>query len=102
MYLQKSYNKKTGRTHLSIVHKYRDKDDPKKIRSKTVKSIGYADQFEDIYENPIAHFTQVAKEMDAERLKDAADYVLTIPKNEKLASGTDTLQNFGYAALSKI
>ena len=40
--------------------------------------------------------------MDAERLKDAADYVLTIPKNEKLASGTDTLENFGYAALSKI
>lgn len=102
MYLQKSYNKKTGRTHLSIVHKYRDKNDPKKIRSKTIKSIGYADEYEDQYDDPIAHFTQVAKEMDAERLKDTADYVFIIPKNENLEIGTDDIRNFGYAALSKI
>jgi len=102
MYLHKNFNKKTGRTHLSIVHKYRDKDNPKKIRSKTIKRIGYADEFEDQYDDPIAHFTQVAKEMDAERLKDAADYVFNIPKNEKLKVGTDEIRNFGYAALSKI
>lgn len=102
MYLQKSYNKKTGRTHLSIVHKYRDKDNPKKIRSKTVMAIGYADEFEDQYDDPIAHFTEVAKQMDKERLQDAADYVITIPRNEKMDIGTDSLRNFGYAALSKI
>jgi len=102
MYLQKSFNKKTGRTHLSIVHKYRDKDDPKKIRSKTIMSIGYADQFEDQYEDPIAHFTQVAKAMDQERLNESADHVITISKSEKLRPGSDLIFNFGYAALSKI
>lgn len=102
MYLQKSYNKKTGRTHLSIVHKYRDKDDPKKIRSKTVMTIGYADQFEDQYDDPIAHFTQVAREMDRQRIDEGADYVLTIPRNEKMPLDTDSVRNFGYAALSKI
>lgn len=102
MYLQKSLNKKTGRVHLSIVHKYRDKDNPKKIRSKTIMHIGYADQFEDLYDDPIAHFTQVAKEMEEERLSKSADYVLNIPQNDQMEIGTDSLRNFGYAALSKI
>jgi len=39
MFLRKMKNKKTGRTYLSIVHSYRDKE-TKKTRSKTIQSPG--------------------------------------------------------------
>ena len=102
MYLNKCTNKKTGRVFLSIVHKYRDPHNKKSIKSKTVMKVGYLDVLEKEYDDPIAHFTQVAKEMDAKRLADEADYVINIPKKAKLELGKDLQKNFGYAALSKI
>jgi len=59
MYLRSSHNKKTGRAYLSIVHGYRDKEGNSK--QKTVKSIGYVDELEKEYDDPIAHFTAVAE-----------------------------------------
>lgn len=101
MYLQQSKNTKTGRTHLAIVHKYRDKD-TKKIRSKTIKTLGYLDVLEKEYDDPIAYFTAMAKEMDEARKQENASYTISIGKQESLDVGTDNEKNFGYAALSKI
>jgi transposase len=101
MYLRKSTNKKTGRTYLSIVHGYRDKN-LKKSRSVVIKSIGYLDDLEKKYENPIAHFTSEAKKMDDERLTDNASFDFSIQKNSKIPSDSHSRKNFGYAALSKI
>jgi transposase len=101
MYLRKSTNKKTGRTYLSIVHGYRDKN-LKKSRSVVIKSIGYLDDLEKKYENPIAHFTSEAKKMDDERLTDNASFDFSIQKNSKIPSDSHNRKNFGYAALSKI
>lgn len=101
MYLQQSKNIKTGRTYLSIVHKYRDKNS-KKIRSKTIRSIGYLDELEKKYNDPIAHFTALAKELDTKRKQENASYTFSIAKKETLPLGTDNLLNFGYAALSSI
>lgn len=101
MYLRKSTNKKTGRTYLSIVHGYRDKN-LKKSRSVVIKSIGYLDALEKKYENPIAHFTSEAKKMDDERLTDNASFDFSIQKNTKIPSDSHNRKNFGYAALSKI
>lgn len=101
MYLQQSKNKKTGRTHLAIVHKYRDKD-TKKIRSKTIKTLGYLDVLEKDYDDPVAYFTAMAKEMDDARKRENASYTITIGKQECLDIGTDNVKNFGYAALSRI
>lgn len=101
MYLQQSKNLKTGRTYLAIVHKYRDKD-TKKIRSKTIKSIGYLDELEKEYDNPIAYFTAMANEMDKQRKLDNSAYTFSIGKNDTLDVGTDNTKNFGYSAISSI
>lgn len=101
MYLQQSRNLKTGRTHLAIVHKYRDKD-TKKVRSKTIKSIGYLDELQKEYDDPIAFFSAMAKEMDEQRKADNAAYSFSISKQDVLDIGTDNTKNFGYAAASSI
>lgn len=101
MYLQQSRNLKTGRTQLAIVHKYRDKD-TKKVRSKTIKNIGYLDELQKEYDDPIAFFSAMAKEMDEQRKADNAAYTFSIKKQEVLDTGTDNVKNFGYAAASSI
>ena len=100
MFLKKSTSKKTGRTYLSIVHGYRDKKGV--TRSKTIKSVGYLDELEGKYDDPIAFFTQEAKEMDDERLAEDASYDFSIAKNDLIPTDVTNRKNFGYAALSKI
>lgn len=101
MYLRKSFNKKTGRTYLSIVHGYRDKE-LKKTRSVVIKSIGYLDELEKEYDDPIAYFTEEAKQMDAKRLLENAPVSFTITRDELISTDFVNRKNFGYAALSKI
>lgn len=101
MYLRKSFNKKTGRTYLSIVHGYRDKE-AKKSRSIVIKSLGYLDELEKLYPDPVAYFTAEAKAMEKQRLLEEASVSFSIAKNECLALNADTKKNFGYSALSKI
>ena len=101
MYLRKAHNKKTGRTYLAIVHNYRDKTS-KTTRGVVVKSIGYLDELEKEYSDPIAFFTEEANRMEVQRLQDNADYTFSIPKNSIIPSDTTNRKNLGYAALSKI
>ena len=63
MFLKKSTRKSTGRTHLSIVHGYWDPTN-KVSRTKTIKTLGYLDELEKVYADPIAHFEQVVAEMN--------------------------------------
>jgi len=101
MFLRKAMNKKTGRTYLSIVHSYRDKE-AKTTRSTVIKSIGYLDELQNDYDDPIAYFAAEAKAMEEQRLKDNASYSFSINKSETLQVGTDNYKNFGHAALSRI
>lgn len=101
MYLRKAFNKKTGRTYLSIVHGYRDKE-TKTTKAKVIKSIGYLDELEKEYDDPIAYFTEEAKRMDEKRITDNAPLSFTITRNELLSIDSVNRKNFGYAALSKI
>lgn len=45
MFLKKTKNNKTGRTYLSVVESYRDKETGRSKR-RTVKSFGYYDELE--------------------------------------------------------
>ena len=101
MYLQKNINAKTGRVYLQIVHKYRDKE-TKKVRSKTIQSIGYLDELEKQYDDPITYFSDLAKKMDAERKEADSEYKISLSRQERLPVGTDLTKNFGYAAASLI
>ena len=102
MYL-KHYKTKEGRTYMSIVHGYRDPK-TKKSRQKTIKNIGYVDEFLDQYEDPIAHFKQVAARMEEERLQERGSRVetITVPMGQKITVGTDELKHLGHLPLSAI
>ena len=59
MYLKKTPNL-NGRIRLSIVDTYYDKA-KKCSRQKTVKSIGWLDELEKKYDDPIAHFQKKSR-----------------------------------------
>jgi len=101
MYLKKSKNNKTGRTYLYIADGYHDR---KKGYTKTitVQSLGYLDVLEKQYSDPIAHFTQIVKQMNQEKKEKNLSIQMQLSLNDKLEINTDNLHNFGYAALSKI
>jgi len=100
VYLRKSLNKKTGRTYLSIVKAYFDKV-KRHSKSITIKSLGYLDELEKEYDNPIAHFENVAIQMTKEQNENNITTV-NINTKEQLKKNTSTKKNFGYAAASKI
>ena len=99
MFLRKE--KRKGRLYLSIVQSYWDAK-TKISKTKTIQSLGYLDVLEKDYADPIAHFTQVAKEMTEEYNEQTKAITLSINPKETLAIGTNLVKNFGYAALSQI
>jgi transposase len=99
MYLKKSTSKKTGRTHLSIAHGYRnEKGVP---TSKTILPLGFLDELEKEYEDPVAHFTAVAAEMEKERLS-AKRVTVTIDTAAELERGAANRKNYGHVVFSKV
>lgn len=100
MYLKKTYRKESGRTYLVIAQKYRN---PKTNVSsdRTIKSLGYLDELEKEYEDPITHFKEVARKMtEAEKAK--KKLTLSFNLEEELEPGADERKNFGYAAILKV
>jgi len=92
--------RKNGRVYLSIEKSYRDRTTGKP-RAKTVKSLGYLDVLEKEYNDPIAHFKEVARKMTEEE-NAKRKLTLSINMDEKLSCDTDNRKNFGYAAILKI
>jgi len=90
-----------GRKYLSIVRGYWDPE-TKKVRHKNVESLGYLDELEKQYDDPVAHFKQVAAEMTRQETEASSPVSITIRKNERLESGAGNRKNIGYAALSAI
>ena len=101
MYLRKVKQKKSGRTYLSIVESYRDKE-TKKPKSRTIQSIGYFDDLIKLHDDPIEYYEQVVQEMNRENSSKDINVLVKYKSSEKLAIGTNNRKNFGYAALSSI
>ena len=68
MYLKKTPTPK-GRIRLSIVDGYYDKE-TKNSRQITIESLGYLDDLEKLYDDPIAHFTKRVKQLKKEKKLD--------------------------------
>lgn len=98
MYLKKSTSSKTGRTQLSIVHGFRDSKGI--TRQKTIMSLGYLDVLEKEYEDPIAHFEQLAQQMDQARKEENRTIDISISPHKVLPLGTDNRKNFGHVIFS--
>ncbi|MEZ0537424.1 IS1634 family transposase [Caldicellulosiruptoraceae bacterium PP1] len=101
MHLSKIKNKKTGRIYLSIVQSYRDSI-TKKPKHITIKSLGYLDELQKQYEDPIAFFTEEVRKMNEQNVTDNSTISFSINKDERISVDSTNRKNFGYAALSKI
>ena len=99
MYLKKSTNKKTGRTQLTIAEGYRE---GKKVKTRVVKNLGYLDLLEKDYPDPIAHFTEVARQMTLEKKEEEKPVTIEMNMTERMDVGTDRVKNLGYLAASRI
>ena len=98
MYLQKQ-KKNNGDIYLVIKEKYHV---PKKgSRERTVKSIGYVSELKKQYDDPIAFFTQRAKEM-TEQKKSEKSVSITINSDEKMPIDTNSSKNVGYGILKTL
>lgn len=98
MYLHVA-NTKKGK-YLTFYESYRDKV-TKKPKNKCVQAIGYLDEFTDLYEDPIAHFKQVAKDLTDEK-KNKKTATITIDMGESMTTHTDDIKNVGYLVLKQI
>ena len=92
--------RKNGRTYLSIVKNYRDKETGIS-RTSTKLSLGYLDELEKKYEDPIAHFREVARKMTEEE-QARKKVTLSLNLDEPLQKDVQGRKNFGYAAIVKL
>jgi transposase len=100
MHLKKTPNAK-GRIRLSIVDTYYDRQ-KKCSRQKTIESIGWLDELEKEYNDPIAHFQKRVEQLKKEKQEKKAPISFTFYDSDRLCVGDNLRRNFGYAAFSSI
>ena len=87
------------RTYLAIKKSYRNAEG--KSSKRTIKSLGYLDELEKQYPDPIAHFREVARQMTEEE-KAQRRVQFTVDMDEELPVGAIGTKNLGYAVPLKI
>lgn len=100
MYLKQSKFKKNGRTYLAIYETYRDPNS-KKIKNRSVMKIGYLDELEKDFDDPVAHFKSLSKQMTEENETNKIT-TLKIDTSTRMNIDEDNVKNLGYIILSKI
>ncbi len=95
MYLHKS-KRKDGRTYLSLVAAYREGG---KKRMRTVESLGYLDELERSYDDPVAHFKQLCEERNAEERAEAQPVSIEIHPRQRIDKRAAARKNVGSAVL---
>ena len=95
MFLKKTYQKSTGKTQISIVQGFRENG---KVKHKVIQSLGFVEDYLDQYDDPIAHFKEVAAEMTQ---KDAVEK-LEILLSERLPDQCNNRKNLGYVFVKDI
>lgn len=94
MFLKQS--KSHNRIYLSFVQGYRDEYG--KIKHRTIKKIGYLDELEKQFDNPIEHFKNIAKEKNNSEI---TEYTIK-NLNTKTIDENVNSKNLGYIVLKKI
>ncbi len=88
---------KNGKTFLSIVDGFRDEN--KKVKQLVIKKLGYLDELEKQFDNPIEHFKEIIESMKKENSFNVPD---NLSKNEPLKINSNDLKNLGYVFLKNI
>jgi transposase len=95
MFLKKN-STKNGRIFLTLVHGYR-KDG--KVKQKHIENFGYLDELEKKFDDPIAHFKEVAKQRTKEYNSENKINIV-ISNNRKIAD--KELKNLGCFAINNL
>lgn len=88
-------------TNLCIVQSYRDPV-TKVSKTKRIMNVGYLENLQKQYDDPIAHFQKVAKEMSKTYNTKTKPVHITLDPAKSLELGIDLIKNFGYTALSAL
>ncbi len=88
-------------TNLCIVQSYRDPV-TKTSKTRRIMNIGYLEDLQKQYDDPIAHFQEVAKQMSEEHSSETKPVHVALDPAKSLEPGIDLIKNFGYAALSAL
>jgi transposase len=100
MYLKRTHYKNSGKTFLAIAKKVRNPETG--IASDvTIESLGYLEDLLEKYQDPIAHFQKVARQM-TEKENESRKVTLSFDMEETLPMDTAHRKNLGYAAILKI
>lgn len=100
MYLKKM-KQKNGRIYLSIADGYYDKLKGHS-RTVTIEKLGYLDDLEKKYEDPIAFFTEKVEKLKIEKAQLKSPISIVFSSSEKLVNNFAYRKNFGYSVLSQI
>jgi len=98
MFLKKD-KRPNGRIYLSIVEGYREPG-TKKTKQRKVKSLGFLDDLEKEYEDPILCFTELAKKMTDEAKNNELSLDFNFSPNDIIDSSTVLRKNLGFTVLS--
>jgi len=92
-------SERNGRTYLYIEKSYRN--ELGKPRKKNVFTIGFIDELDEHFDDPIAHFKEVARKMTED---ESIERKVTIALNmsDELPMDSDSRKNLGYAAILKL
>lgn len=70
--------KRNGRTYLSVVQNYREGGTTK---TKTVETIGYADEYDKDYADPVAHFEAYVARLNDRKKREELPVAFSFPRN---------------------
>ena len=97
----KQTKQKSGRINLSIVDGYYDKE-KKYTRQVTLENLGYLDDLEKEYGDPVTHFSKRVEELKKKKAQQSAPLVFEFSHKDIIPTDTQLRKNIGYAVLSKI
>jgi transposase len=98
MYVKKN-SCKNGRVLLTFTHGFRENG---KLKQKNIETLGYLDDLEKRYKDPIAHFREIARQRTAEKARETEPIQLVLDPKAEIATYEIGLKNLGYAILEKI
>jgi len=88
-----------GRILLTFARSYRENG---KNKQKHLETIGYLDDLEKIYDDPMAHFREIARQRTQVETLAAEPIRLTLGPTTEISQSDIGLKNLGYAVLEKI
>lgn len=94
----KRQKRKDGRVYLSVVEGYRGEDG--KTKTRHVRSLGYLDELEKSYDDPVAHFKAEVEAENAAARAEAAPIAVTLHPLKKIGKRREGRVDMGAAVPS--